>query len=761
MAAVTDGVDGAGDLYKQLWHACAGPLVTVPRQGELVFYFPQGHIEQVEASTNQVSDRQMPAYDLPAKILCRVVNVRLKAEPATDEVFAQQDENNVAKDTTRLLPLPSRSRVFSFCKTLTASDTSTHGGFSVLRRHAEECLPQLDMSGQPPAQDLVAQDLHGNEWRFRHIYRGQPRRHLLQSGWSLFISSKKLVAGDAFIFLRGDNGELRVGVRRALRQQINVPTSVISCHSMHIGILASAWHAISTGTMFTVYYKPRTSPAEFIIPFDKYMESLKSDHSVGMRFKMRFEGEEAPEQRFSGTVTGVEDADHLRWPGSRWRCLKVRWDETYPIYRPERVSPWTLEPAMTPLDPVPACRLRWPHPKLVLPSADSSVYLREGSSKVTLDPSPHDGFTEALENRESLALRGLSNANNGSNSIGWIPLQGDKQTISDCGKRKCGGEDKVHEVMHMKPLSGPQSPHGIYKNSRASVEHNHDNIDHLRKRAFDREEIFKMPMHLQSMTFLNPSFRMCEFSAELPEAEDKLRGVEAVHQPGSQFLSLFPPHPMALGSSPHLQKQEVGTSRRDGNCRLFGISLSSNSPETELAMLCNNPEQQVQKQHTPASDQLQHLRSYQRLEQLECTTIGCEELGSSLQAPNQVSKDVVGKLQGNSYRSCIKVHKQGVALGRSVDLTKFSGYDELVAEFDKIFEFGGELIAADKKWLIVFTDDEGDMMLVGDDPWQEFCCMVRKIFIYTKEEVNRMGGQPSPRAEQNSPTANHWSRSQE
>ena len=34
-------------LYKELWHACAGPLVTVPREGERVFYFPQGHIEQV------------------------------------------------------------------------------------------------------------------------------------------------------------------------------------------------------------------------------------------------------------------------------------------------------------------------------------------------------------------------------------------------------------------------------------------------------------------------------------------------------------------------------------------------------------------------------------------------------------------------------------------------------------------------------------------------------------------------------------------
>ena len=81
------------------------------------------------------------------------------------------------------------------------------------------------MSRQPPTQELVAKDLHASEWRFRHIFRGieiciistlfilcamdadvvipgQPRRHLLQSGWSVFVSSKRLVAGDAFIFLR-------------------------------------------------------------------------------------------------------------------------------------------------------------------------------------------------------------------------------------------------------------------------------------------------------------------------------------------------------------------------------------------------------------------------------------------------------------------------------------------------------------------------------------------------------------------------------
>lgn len=249
-------------LYPELWKACAGPLVTLPREGERVYYFPQGHMEQLEASTDQELDQQMPLFDLPSKILCRVVYVQLQAEPDTDEVYAHitlHPEINQGEVTSPDPPLPEPKicNVRSFCKTLTASDTSTHGGFSVLRKHADECLPPLDMTQNPPSQELVAKDLHENEWRFRHIFRGQPRRHLLTTGWSVFVSSKRLVAGDAFIFLRGENDELRVGVRRLMRQLNSMPSSVISSHSMHLGVLATASHAIATGTLFSVFYKPR------------------------------------------------------------------------------------------------------------------------------------------------------------------------------------------------------------------------------------------------------------------------------------------------------------------------------------------------------------------------------------------------------------------------------------------------------------------------------------------------------------------------
>ncbi|KAM2631868.1 hypothetical protein TB1_030590 [Malus domestica] len=207
-APAANNNQGKDDLYHQLWLSCAGANVYISRPGEKVFYFLQGHMEQVEAYANQDGKLEMPRYNLPSKILCNVVSVQLKAEAHTDEVYAritllpviEEDQLSVEEENTP--PLPRRTSTCSFSKTLTPSDTSTHGGFSVPKRIADECFPPLDMSQQPPAQDLVAKDLQGYEWHFRHVYRGQPKRHLLTSGWRTFVAAKRLVAGDACIFAR-------------------------------------------------------------------------------------------------------------------------------------------------------------------------------------------------------------------------------------------------------------------------------------------------------------------------------------------------------------------------------------------------------------------------------------------------------------------------------------------------------------------------------------------------------------------------------
>jgi auxin response factor len=61
---------------------------------------------------------------------------------------------------------------------------------------------------------------------------------------------------------------------------------------------------------------------------------------------------------------------------------------------------------------------------------------------------------------------------------------------------------------------------------------------------------------------------------------------------------------------------------------------------------------------------------------------------------------------------------QGIAVGRAVDLTKLSGYSKLRKKLEEMFDIRGELDFSLKKWQVVYTDDEDDMMLVGDDPWK-------------------------------------------
>ncbi|GMN53562.1 hypothetical protein TIFTF001_022703 [Ficus carica] len=326
-----DGIEKKS-INPELWQACAGPLVNLPPAGTHVIYFPQGHSEQVAASMKKDVDAQIPNYpNLPPKLLCLLHNVTLHADPETDEVYAQmtlQPVPSVDKDALLRSDLALKSNKPQpefFCKTLTASDTSTHGGFSVPRRAAEKIFPSLDFTMQPPAQELVARDLHDNVWTFRHIYRG---------------------------------------IRRANRQPTNLSSSVLSSDSMHIGILAAAAHAAANNSPFTVFYNPRASPSEFVIPLAKYYKAVYGNQlSLGMRFRMMFETEESGTRRYMGTITGISDLDPVRWKNSQWRNLQVGWDESTAGERRNRVSIWEIEPVTAPFFICPPPFLRSKRPR--------------------------------------------------------------------------------------------------------------------------------------------------------------------------------------------------------------------------------------------------------------------------------------------------------------------------------------------------------------------------------------------------------------
>ncbi|KAL6501318.1 Arf GTPase arf1 [Orobanche hederae] len=605
-------------LYKELWQACAGPLVTLPREGERVYYFLQGHMEQLEASTHQRLDQQLPSFNLPGKVLCKVMHVQLRAETETDEVYAQitlipeQDQSEVTSPDPPLLE-PPRCTVHSFCKTLTASDTSAHGGFSILRRHADDCLPPLDMSQQPPWQELVASDLHGSEWHFRHIFRGQPRRHLLTTGWSGFVGAKKLVAGDTFIFLRGEKAELRVGVRRPMRQLNNAPSSVISSHSMHLGVLATASHALSTRTLFSVFYKPRTSPSEFIVSVNKYLEAKNQKLSVGKRFKMRFEGEEVPERRLSGTVVGVEDYSSSRWPDSEWRILKVQWDEPSSFLRPNRVSPWEIEPIVA------------AHPP------DSQTQQRNKRERPPILPS----------------LQEISAVD-----FGYPPAESPPV------------------------LSSYVSPH--------------------------EQDLYRSPERGfgPRAGTLNCNENMLPVSGNLMHLSNRIETAAESFTP-------------------------VSKNRRLIGCRLFGIELIDHS----TPLIFSDAAVEDCRNSQPDTEIEQHSQPLKR--NPSSVPLGSSDLDKS--CPRSMMEPY-----NKQTRSCTKVHMQGTAVGRALDLTGFTCYEDLNMKLEEMFEIEGELSGSTKKWKVVYTDDEDDMMMVGDDPWHEFCSMVKKIYIYTTDEAKRL-----------------------
>ncbi|VYS48029.1 unnamed protein product [Arabidopsis thaliana] len=343
-------IDGSKSyMYEQLWKLCAEPLCDIPKLGENVYYFPQGNIELVDASTREELNELQPICDLPSKLQCRVIAIHLKVENNSDETYA---EITLMPDTTQVV-IPTQSEnqfrplVNSFTKVLTASDTSAYGGFFVPKKHVIECLPPLDMSQPLPAQELLAIDLHGNQWRFRHSYRGTLQRHSLTTGWNEFTTSKKLVKGDVIVFVRGETGELRVGIRRARHQQGNIPSSIVSIDCMRHGVIASAKHALDNQCIFIVVYKPRSS--QFIVSYDKFLDAVNNKFIVGSRITTRFEGDDFSERRYFGTIIGVNDFSP-HWKCSEWRSLEVQWDEFASFSRPNKVSPWEIEHLMSALN---------------------------------------------------------------------------------------------------------------------------------------------------------------------------------------------------------------------------------------------------------------------------------------------------------------------------------------------------------------------------------------------------------------------------
>lgn len=89
-------------------------------------------------------------------------------------------------------------------------------------------------------------------------------------------------------------------------------------------------------------------------------------------------------------------------------------------------------------------------------------------------------------------------------------------------------------------------------------------------------------------------------------------------------------------------------------------------------------------------------------------------------------------------RTFTKVHKSG-SVGRSIDLSRLKNYEELRVALARMFNIEGQLEdPSTSYWQLVFVDNVGDILLVGDDPWDVFVYCVRAIKILSTAQVLQM-----------------------
>ncbi|KAI4366328.1 hypothetical protein MLD38_022215 [Melastoma candidum] len=861
------------NLNSELWHACAGPLVSLPQIGSLVYYFPQGHSEQVAVSTKRSATTQIPSYpNLPSQLMCQVHSVTLHADRETDEIYAQMSLQPVSSEKDAF-PVsnfglrPSKHPTEFFCKTLTASDTSTHGGFSVPRRAAEKLFPQLDYTAHPPTQEIVVRDLHDNTWNFRHIYRGQPKRHLLTTGWSLFVGSKRLRAGDSVLFIRDEKSQLLVGVRRANRQQMTLPSSVLSTDSMHIGILAAAAHAATSRSSFTIFYNPRACPAEFVVPLAKYRKAVHGTRiSAGMRFGMMFETEESVKRRYMGTVIGISDLDPLRWPGSKWRNLQVvEWDEPGCGDKQNRVSPWEIEtpesllifPSLTsgmkrpyhsgliggeaewvkpikrplvaspeianksffscPSIPTPyseqllqmLLKPRLPHSGVLGSSLPEPVYPNDGlvnqmplstqvvsqqllhnasssqhcheqpdrtctsfeaqasgtgpsavkpnnnplpSESSKLDPS---NKTEQLD-QSTLLAPSAPGENVAVEQLGQ-PNQIYRSVVVD--QSSCSAQ--LQSAFHPQPCLLPQPDSHSVQGSSPFLnmeEYLSCSSSSQPLPAFAGSQCQPSIFELQdsSAAFADPLGHMLpSFSPEFwDHPGNNSSNLRAIMQPNP--LSTLPEQdPICLKdssdesnnqsrpySSLNLDACNAGSSVRDTSvssavldelCTVKDAALF-NPPDYLVANISSS--QDLQSQITLAS--LTDARSFLKQDIPDSSGITCSSNADFDETSILKNSTSWPAPAAPPMRTYTKVQKTG-SVGRSIDLTNFRNYEQLLMAIESMFGLTGLL--SDPKgsgWILVYVDFENDVLLVSDDPWEEFVGCVRCIRILSPAEVQQM-----------------------
>jgi len=616
---------------------------------------------------------------------------------------------------------------------------------------------------------------------------------------------------------------------------------------MHIGLLAAAAHAASTNSRFTIFYNPRASPSEFVIPLAKYVKAVYHTRiSVGMRFRMLFETEESSVRRYMGTITGISDLDSVRWPNSHWRSVKVGWDESTAGERQPRVSLWEIEPLTTfPMYPSPfPLRLKRPWPT-GLPSlhggkdddlTNSLMWLRDtanpgfqslnfgglgvnpwmqprlDASLLGLQPDMYQAMATAafqdptkqvsstmLQFQQPQNISGRAAPLLSSQILQQVQPQFQQQpylqnipesTIHGQGQSELLKQqiERTQSFNEQKPQLQPQQQQQesqclqVPQHQQMQQQNNMTNYQSVSNALSAFSQLSSAPQSSPAVLQTILPFSQAQSFAETTISSLSPSNATAMQNTLRPFLSeasshLSMPRPTAvpvadpwsskrvavesllpsrtqvtsqmeqLDSTPPSIPQSSALAPLPGrgcldqdvnsdpqNHLLFGVSIDSQS----LLMQGGIPGLQNGNDSTAIPYSTSNFLSPSQNDfPLDHTLNSSGCLDDAGYVPCSDNSDQVNRPPA----TFVKVYKSGT-YGRSLDITRFSSYHELRRELGRLFGLEGQLEDPMRSgWQLVFVDREEDVLLVGDDPWQEFVSTVSCIKILSPQEVQQMGKQ--------------------
>ncbi|KAL8118680.1 auxin-responsive protein IAA26-like [Apium graveolens] len=141
---------------------------------------------------------------------------------------------------------------------------------------------------------------------------------------------------------------------------------------------------------------------------------------------------------------------------------------------------------------------------------------------------------------------------------------------------------------------------------------------------------------------------------------------------------------------------------------------------------------------------------------------GCaSKLPAETKAVNEISRKIACNIQTESCRNgfFVKINMDGVPIGRKVDLKAYDSYEKLSSAVDELFRgllaaqndpsvnniqnSQGEkaitgLLDGSGEYTLVYEDNEGDRMLVGDVPWHMFVSTVKRLRVLKSSELSSL-----------------------